>query len=104
MRTPRAGIDLAASRQFVEAATRAVVEAIRANDSEVAPMTNPADQSAGTPGARDPLSEGKAGKEDERIYPCDDCGVMRSKNEGGTTFTVCDDCWDAHYRKAGAND
>lgn len=31
---------------------------------------------------------------DEPIYPCADCGVMRSKAEGGTTFTVCDDCWD----------
>lgn len=31
---------------------------------------------------------------DERIYPCDDCGVMRSKAEGGTLFTVCDHCWD----------
>lgn len=31
------------------------------------------------------------------LYPCDDCGVMRSQNEGGTTFTVCDECWDKHY-------
>lgn len=37
--------------------------------------------------------------DDERVYPCADCGVMRSKNEGGTTFTVCDDCWDKHYPK-----
>lgn len=29
-----------------------------------------------------------------RIYPCDNCGTMRTKDEGGTTFTVCDDCWD----------
>ena len=29
----------------------------------------------------------------ERIYPCDDCGKMRSQNEGGTVFTVCDECW-----------
>lgn len=33
-----------------------------------------------------------------RIYPCADCGKMRSKNEGGTTFTVCDDCWDKHFK------
>lgn len=29
-----------------------------------------------------------------RIYPCTRCGVMRSEAEGGTTFTVCDECWD----------
>ena len=29
-----------------------------------------------------------------RIYPCDDCGKMRTKSEGGTTFTVCDECWE----------
>lgn len=33
--------------------------------------------------------------ERERIYQCAVCGVMRSKAEGGTTFTVCDECWDA---------
>lgn len=32
--------------------------------------------------------------DDERIYPCADCGTLRSKAEGGTTFTVCDECWD----------
>lgn len=31
--------------------------------------------------------------DDERIYPCASCGKMRSKNEGGTVFTVCDECW-----------
>lgn len=34
-----------------------------------------------------------------KIYPCDRCGVMRSKDEGGTIFTVCDDCWDKTYKK-----
>lgn len=33
-------------------------------------------------------------KDDERIYPCNECGKLRSKNEGGTTFTVCEECWD----------
>lgn len=33
----------------------------------------------------------------DRIYPCDMCGVLRSKNEGGTVFTVCDDCWKIAY-------
>jgi DNA-directed RNA polymerase subunit M/transcription elongation factor TFIIS len=31
----------------------------------------------------------------DRVYPCRRCGKLRSKNEGGTTFTVCDECWDA---------
>lgn len=31
---------------------------------------------------------------EERIYPCKRCGVLRTKSEGGTTFTVCEDCWD----------
>ena len=30
----------------------------------------------------------------EKIYPCDKCGKLRSKDEGGTVFTVCDECWD----------
>jgi hypothetical protein len=30
-----------------------------------------------------------------RVYPCRRCGDMRSAPEGGTTFTVCDECWDA---------
>jgi len=29
-----------------------------------------------------------------RIYPCRLCPTMRSKSEGGTTFTVCDECWE----------
>jgi len=28
-------------------------------------------------------------------YPCNECGVTRTKAEGGTVFTVCDTCWDA---------
>jgi len=34
-------------------------------------------------------------REEARVYPCDKCGVMRSKAEGGTVFSVCDKCWDA---------
>jgi len=30
-------------------------------------------------------------------YTCADCGKLRTKAEGGTTFTVCDECWDKHY-------
>jgi hypothetical protein len=34
---------------------------------------------------------------DENLYPCitPGCKTMRTKAEGGTTFTVCDECWDA---------
>lgn len=31
----------------------------------------------------------------EPLYPCSNCGVLRTKAEGGTVFTVCDACWDA---------
>jgi hypothetical protein len=30
---------------------------------------------------------------DKRIYPCVKCGALRSENEGGRIFTVCDNCW-----------
>lgn len=33
----------------------------------------------------------------EKTYPCIKCGKPRTKAEGGTTFTVCDDCWEAQY-------
>lgn len=36
----------------------------------------------------------------ERLYPCDRCGKQRTKAEGGTTFTVCDECWSIAYPKA----
>jgi len=39
------------------------------------------------------------GEEDKEIYPCGDCGKMRSKNEGGTVFAVCDECWNEAYKK-----
>ena len=42
--------------------------------------------------------------DDARIYPCADCGLMRSRSEGGTTFTVCDVCWDKAYPTAPAPD
>jgi hypothetical protein len=28
-----------------------------------------------------------------RIYPCDRCGAMRTKSEGGSIFTLCGVCW-----------
>jgi len=36
-----------------------------------------------------------AAEQGERRYPCEKCGRLRTKAEGGTTFTVCDDCWPA---------
>lgn len=36
---------------------------------------------------------------DDQIYPCAECKTLRSRNEGGTTFTVCDACWDKHFKK-----
>ena len=35
----------------------------------------------------------------EPTYPCADCGCPRTKAEGGAIFTVCDKCWDKHYKK-----
>lgn len=32
-----------------------------------------------------------------RRYPCHQCGTLRSRDEGGTTFSVCDRCWAAAY-------
>ena len=30
----------------------------------------------------------------EEKYPCEKCGTLRTAAEGGTIFTVCDECWD----------
>ena len=38
-------------------------------------------------------------RELEKKYPCVDCGKLRTKAEGGTTFTVCDECWDKSHKK-----
>jgi hypothetical protein len=38
---------------------------------------------------------------EESIYPCAKCGVLRTKSEGGTIFTVCDACWDANVAARG---
>lgn len=34
----------------------------------------------------------------DRVYPCAGCGTLRSKDEGGTTFVVCDGCWNHHCK------
>ena len=41
---------------------------------------------------------------DKKIYHCIDCGKLRSKDEGGTVFTVCDECWEKRYPKEIPND
>lgn len=35
----------------------------------------------------------------EKKYPCIQCGKLRTKEEGGTTFSLCDACWDKKYGK-----
>jgi len=35
----------------------------------------------------------------EELYPCDKCGKLRTKAEGGTVFTVCDTCWNEKIDK-----
>lgn len=37
--------------------------------------------------------------ESEKTYPCEICGELRTAAEGGTTFTVCDACWEDQYGK-----
>lgn len=34
---------------------------------------------------------------EEKKYPCAECGKLRTKDEGGNTFTVCDECWKKKY-------
>ena len=46
--------------------------------------------------------ERRAKGEDEQKYPCAKCGKLRTKAEGGTTFTVCDACWDGTPRRRAA--
>lgn len=44
-----------------------------------------------------PVSEVDGEKKDEQ-YPCDKCGVMRTRAEGGAIFTLCEKCWDDHFK------
>ena len=41
--------------------------------------------------------------DEERIYPCLKCSKLRTKAEGGTTFSVCEDCWDKEQPKVEDN-
>ena len=40
---------------------------------------------------------------EEKKYPCVDCGKLRTAGEGGTIFTVCDECWDKSHKKPTSN-
>jgi hypothetical protein len=51
-----------------------------------------------------PVGQPDPRPDDARIYPCDDCGLMRNAAEGGGTFTVCDACWDKRYGKPAKSD
>lgn len=53
--------------------------------AEVQALFRPAEEPAPAPAVAPP----------EPRYPCVRCGMLRTKAEGGTAFTVCDDCWDA---------
>lgn len=35
----------------------------------------------------------------EKYYPCKKCGAWRTEAEGGTIFTVCNDCWIAGTKR-----
>ena len=37
-------------------------------------------------------------KTTDRIYPCAECEIMRTKDEGGKVFKVGDECWDKGNR------
>lgn len=43
--------------------------------------------------AADLLAAAEIVERAEPNYPCEKCGKGRTKEEGGTVFTVCDDCW-----------
>jgi hypothetical protein len=73
----------ATEQQAWESATEACASEIR-----IATLPTP------PPAAQDP--------EREPTYPCADCGTPRTKAEGGTTFTVCDECWDRRHPAAQA--
>lgn len=37
----------------------------------------------------------------DKKYPCERCGALRTKAQGGTVFTVCDACWDVRQAELG---
>lgn len=53
----------------------------------------------GTGGEKPKLEDWQEQPKPEQTYPCDECGKLRTKAQGGTTFTVCDACWDKAHPK-----
>ena len=51
------------------------------------------------PRAPKPAEPSEAPAEEGRIYPCANCDKMRTKEEGGTVFSVCEACWDKIHGK-----
>ena len=47
------------------------------------------------------MTKSKPRAVNEPLYSCahPNCKIMRTKAEGGTTFTVCDKHWDLTYPK-----
>ena len=37
------------------------------------------------------------GSGEPKKYPCATCGKLRTADEGGTTFTICDECWEKEH-------
>ncbi len=37
--------------------------------------------------------------DNDEVYPCQDCGKLRSKNQGGGKFEICDECYYKRQRK-----
>jgi hypothetical protein len=83
-----------------EIVCRSCYAAVRANpgDTSTADDVPHAEDCAWVKARRALTQEASPGVTDaERIYPCDNCGTMRTKAEGGTVFTVCDECWTKLY-------
>jgi hypothetical protein len=49
-------------------------------------------------GAAKPYPAPACSASDPRIYACDHCGRLRNVAEGGNIFTLCDECWDKHFK------
>lgn len=77
------------------------VEALRETDARIALIR----EALESPDPCSLLLRATAG-EPEKLYPCaiDGCEVMRTKAEGGTTFTICEACWPIHGPRAGEPD
>ena len=82
---------------------RKVMDAISARDAELAKLRagSPCEHHYCLANTRrcckcDQLREEPPAEPQEATptYPCAECGAPRTKEEGGTTFTVCDACWE----------